>query len=156
MPRASTPGGEREPTVALRWPALERLQQEAEPLRRAAEAIQASSPRYTGVYLYALQGQELVLRAHAGRPTPHLRIPVGRGVCGRAVARGAHEVIADVASDPDYLACSAETRSECVVLVRRDDEVVGQIDIDSDLPHAFDQSDVLRLEAAARLIAPYF
>ncbi|HZV50755.1 MAG TPA: GAF domain-containing protein [Candidatus Dormibacteraeota bacterium] len=137
------------------WPALEGLEREPDPLRRAAEVIRAGSPRYTGVYLYALRDRELVLRAHAGRPTPHLRIPVGRGVCGRAAATGAHQVVADVASDPDYLACSAETRSECVVLVRRDGEVVGQIDIDSDLPHAFDQDDVRRLEAAARLIAPY-
>jgi L-methionine (R)-S-oxide reductase len=153
--REPTPGDEENPKARLRWPALECLHGEAEPLQRAAEAIRASSPRYTGVYLYAVQGGKLVLLAHAGRPTPHSQIPIGRGVCGRAVVTGTHQVVGDVASDPDYLACSAETRSECVVLVRSKGEVVGQIDIDSDLPHAFDEDDVQGLERAASLIAPY-
>jgi L-methionine (R)-S-oxide reductase len=154
----SSPGGGAEPGPVTEpgWPDLEALGREPDPLSRAAAVIRAASPRYTGVYLYALRGGELVLQAHAGRPTPHLRIPVGHGVCGRAVAEGAHQVVADVTSDPDYLACSVETRSECVVLVRRDGEVVGQIDIDSDLPGAFDRDDVQRLEAAAELIAPHF
>jgi GAF domain-containing protein len=63
-------------------------------------------------------------------------------------------VVADVAGDPDYIACSLETRSECVVLVHRDGRVVGQIDIDSDVPDAFTAEDVSGLERAAELLAP--
>ena len=57
-------------------------------LRLSAEHIRAAGPPYTSVYLYMLYGQELVLEAFAGRPTDHVRIPVGRGVCGTAVATG--------------------------------------------------------------------
>jgi GAF domain-containing protein len=65
-------------------------------------------------------------------------------------------VVADVAGDPDYISCSLETRSECVVLVRREGGVVGQIDIDSDVPGAFTAEEVMGLEEAAELIAPLF
>ena len=57
-------------------------------LRTAAEKIRAAGSPYTSVYMYMLQGDELVLEAHAGRDTDHTRIPVGKGVCGTAVATG--------------------------------------------------------------------
>lgn len=107
-------------------------------LQLAAERMRSAGSPYTGVYLYMLQGEELVLEAFDGRPTEHTRIPVGRGVCGRAVALKRDLNVPDVGQDPDYLACSVETRSELVVLIRRHDEILGQIDIDSDVPAAFD------------------
>ena len=94
-----------------------------------------------------------MLRAFSGRPTTTPG-PGWRGPCGRAVATGATQVVADVGGDPDYISCSLETRSECVVLVRRTGEVVGQIDIDSDAPAAFTTADIRPLEQAAELIAP--
>ena len=57
-------------------------------LQYAADRIQAAGPPYTSVYLYMLQGEELVLEAWSGRETEHTRIPVGQGVCGTAVATG--------------------------------------------------------------------
>jgi L-methionine (R)-S-oxide reductase len=138
------------------WEALHDLPRTATGLERAARAIRAASPRHTSVYLYGLEGEGLVLRAFSGRPTEHTRIRIGDGICGRAVAAGAHQVVAEVGGDPDYISCSLETRSECVVLVRRDDRIVGQIDIDSDIPNAFSPEDVLALEGAADLIAPLF
>ncbi|MGA2282716.1 MAG: GAF domain-containing protein [Candidatus Dormibacteria bacterium] len=136
------------------WEALRDLPAGAAGLERAARAVRAASPLHTSVYLYGLEGDTLALRAFSGRPTDHRRIRVGEGVCGRAVALGAAQVVADVASDPDYISCSLETRSECVVLVRRGGRVVGQIDIDSDVPDAFTAADVNSLERAAELIAP--
>lgn len=122
----------------------------------AARAIRAASARNTSVYLYGLEGDELVLRAFSGRPTELARIRVGDGVCGRAVVVGEDQVVGDVEGDPDYLSCSLETRSECVVLVRRDGRVVGQIDIDSDVAGPFSDAAVSDLRAAAELIAPLF
>ena len=55
-------------------------------LRLTAEKIRAAGAPYTSVYLYMLQGNELVLEAFSGRETDHIRIPVGVGVCGTAVA----------------------------------------------------------------------
>ncbi|MGD0447470.1 MAG: GAF domain-containing protein [Candidatus Dormibacteria bacterium] len=138
------------------WEPLRDLPPGITGLERAARAIRQASSRHTSVYLYGLEGGTLVLRAFSGRPTEHTRIRVGEGVCGRAVALGAAQVVADVASDPDYISCSLGTRSECVVLVRHEGEVVGQIDIDSDTPAAFTTDDVSSLEDAAELIAPLF
>lgn len=142
--------------VAVTWDSLPGLPPGAAGLERAAQAIRAASPRYTSVYLYALDGDDLVLRGFSGRPTEHTRIRVGDGICGRAVASGEDQVVAEVGGDPDYISCSLETRSECVVLVRRGDRVVGQIDIDSDLPNAFDAEDLASLEVAAAMIARLF
>ena len=136
------------------WEPLRDLPRGSTGLERAARALREASPRHTSVYLYGLEGDTLVLRAFEGRPTDHTRIRVGEGVCGRAVASGASQVVADVAGDPDYISCSLETRSECVVLVRRGGRVVGQIDIDSDLPDAFTPEDVDSLERAAELLGP--
>lgn len=103
----------------------------------AASKIRAAGGPYTGVYLYMLHGDSLELEAYDGRPTDHVRIPVGTGVCGRAVAERRDLNVPDVTREPNYLACSTETRSELVVLIRRHQEILGQIDIDSDLPDGF-------------------
>lgn len=115
----------------------------------AASHIRAAGSPYTGVYLYMLHDGELVLEAHDGRPTEHTRIPVGKGLCGKAVAERRDINEADVASAPGYLACSLETQSELIVLIRRHDEILGQIDIDSDVPAGFDDAE----HAAVRTVA---
>jgi len=103
----------------------------------AAERIQAAGPPYTSVYLYMLHGEELVLEAFAGRETEHTRIPVGKGVCGSAVAMGADQNVPDVRAIDNYIACNLDTRSELVVLIRRGELILGHIDVDSDLPDPF-------------------
>jgi GAF domain-containing protein len=102
-----------------------------------AEKIRAAGPPYTSVYLYMLHGNELVLEAYAGRETDHTRIPVGQGVCGTAVASGEDQNVPDVTAVGNYLACNTWTRSELVVLIRRGTTILGQIDIDSDVPDPF-------------------
>jgi GAF domain-containing protein len=73
-----------------------------------------------------------VLEAHAGRDTEHTHIPVGRGVCGTAVATGKDQNVPDVRAVENYIACNTWTRSELVVLIRRGERILGQIDVDSD------------------------
>jgi L-methionine (R)-S-oxide reductase len=118
-------------------------------LRTAAEKIRAAGPPYTSVYLYMLHGDELVLEAHAGRDTDHVRIPVGTGVCGTAVATGRDQNVPDVTAVENYLACNTWTRSELVVLIRRGATILGQIDIDSDHLAPFTPDE----EAAVRTVA---
>ena len=118
-------------------------------LRTAAEKVRASGAPYTSVYLYMLQGNELVLEAFAGRETDHTRIPVGMGVCGTAVASGLDQNVPDVTAVGNYLACNAWTRSELVVLIRRGNTILGQIDIDSDVPDPFTAEE----EAAVKQVA---
>jgi L-methionine (R)-S-oxide reductase len=118
-------------------------------LRTAAEKIRSAGPPYTSVYLYMLHGDELVLEAYAGRETDHTRIPVGRGVCGTAVASGEDQNVPDVRAVENYIACNAGTRSELVVLIRRGNVILGQIDIDSDVPDPFTPEE----EAAVKRVA---
>jgi L-methionine (R)-S-oxide reductase len=118
-------------------------------LRITAERIRAAGPPYTSVYLYMVQGNELVLEAFAGRETEHSRIPVGVGVCGTAVATRRDQNVPDVRSVSNYLACNAWTRSELVVLIRRGSTILGQIDVDSDLPAGFPPEE----EAAVKQVA---
>lgn len=106
-------------------------------LQMACERLQALGPPYTSVYAYMLHGDELQLEAHAGRDTEHVRIAVGTGVCGTAVALKQDQNVPDVGAIGNYLACNAFTKSELVVLIRRGDHILGQIDIDSDVPQGF-------------------
>lgn len=118
-------------------------------LQQAADKMQAAGPPYTSVYLYMLDDGQLELEAFAGRPTDHTTIPVGKGVCGTAVATGHDQNIGDVAALDNYIACNLRTRSELVVLVRRGDLILGQIDVDSDEPDPFTAEE----EAAVRDVA---
>jgi len=106
-------------------------------VQMACDRIRAEGAPYTSVYAYMLHGDELVLEAYAGRETPHTRIPPGKGVCGTAVATGEDQNVPDVGAVDNYLACNLDTKSELVVLIRRGGTILGQIDIDSDVPAGF-------------------
>src|SRR5918995_4794069 len=118
-------------------------------LRTVAERIRGFGPPYTSVYLYMLHGDDLVLEAHSGRETDHTRIAVGKGVCGTAVSTGLDQNVPDVRAIENYIACNAWTRSELVVLIRRGNMILGQIDIDSDVPNPFTPEE----EAAVKRVA---
>ncbi|HMC19005.1 MAG: diguanylate cyclase [Gemmatimonadetes bacterium] len=112
----------------------------AELLQLACDRLRGLGAPYTSVYAYMLHDGELVLEAFSGRETEHARIPVGRGVCGTAVATGEDQNVPDVAAIGNYLACNLETKSELVVLIRRGHTTLGQLDIDSDVPAGFTES----------------
>lgn len=122
-------------------------------LQLACERIRAWGPPYTSVYAYMLLGDELVLEAHSGRDTEHTRIPVGQGVCGTAVAEQRDQNVADVTAIGNYLACNVFTRSELVVLIRRGDHILGQIDIDSDVPNGFGEREHADVKEVADALA---
>ena len=118
-------------------------------LRRVVTYLKHAMRHYTWVGIYVLDGEELVLGPYLGKPSPHTRIPLGRGICGAAAAERATIVVDDVNSDPRYLACSIETQSEIVVPIMRNGVVLGEIDIDSDEQAAFGKQDRELLESIA-------
>lgn len=122
-------------------------------LRRAAMASLARLPGYDWCGVYRLEGETLVLDEYVGDATDHVRIPVGVGVCGTAVAENANQVVTDVRELTNYLACSTKTRAEIVVLIRRGDQILGQIDVDGHAVGAFDADDEAMLERLAGLLA---
>ena len=110
-------------------------------------------PYYTWAGIYLLEGDELVLGPYLGKPSPHTRIPLNSGICGAAASEKTTIIVDDVNSDPRYLACSIETRSEIVVPIMRGDTVLGEIDVDSDGVAAFGDKDRQLLETVANALA---
>jgi GAF domain-containing protein len=94
----------------------------------------------------------LVLGHFQGAMTPHTRIPLNQGICGAAASSGKTVVVDDVRSDPRYLACSVETKSEIVVPVFVREQVAGELDIDSHFPAAFGFEDRELVEYCAQLV----
>jgi L-methionine (R)-S-oxide reductase len=122
-------------------------------MEAAVEALKNRIADYSWVGIYLLEGDELVLGPFRGKPSPHTRIPLGRGICGAAATGKATIIVDDVNADSRYLACSIETKSEIVVPIMDGDRVLGEIDIDSDRHAAFTADDRALLERVAALIA---
>ena len=111
---------------------------------------------WTGFYMLDPADPEmLVLGPFRGAPTEHIRIPVKEGICGAAVAQNETVIVDDVNSDPRYLACSLETKSEIVVPIRAHGAVVGEIDIDSHDLAAFSSADREFLEECAAVVGRF-
>lgn len=102
---------------------------------------------------YRRIGDELVLGPFVGKPAC-IRIPLGQGVCGTAAAQGEIQLVADVHAFPGHIACDPASRSELVVPVLRDGQVIAVIDLDSPQPARFDAVDAAGLAALATAIAP--
>jgi len=120
-------------------------------IRKAIERIYESSERFHWVGFYELSGDRLLLKDFIGKPTDHTEIPLGMGICGQAVTKNQDLNIPDVSVESNYLACSLNTKSELVVLVRnRSNEIVGQLDIDSDEMNAFSVEDEAWVKSVAK------
>ena len=123
--------------------------------QRVVDTLHERFPHYDWIGIYWVDGSDLVLGPWIGpEATEHTRIPIGTGVCGAAASSGETEIVPDVAADPRYLACFASTRSEIVVPIFHEGEVVGEIDIDGSDLDAFDETDARFLEEVAALLAP--
>jgi len=115
-------------------------------------------PTYNWVGFYMLDPADrtvLLLGPFRGAPTEHTRIPVTEGICGAAVAQGKTVIVDDVSSDPRYLACSLETKSEIVVPIHARGSIVGEIDVDSHTLNAFGDEDRRFLEACAAAVGAF-
>jgi GAF domain-containing protein len=97
---------------------------------------------------YFMRNGELVLGPFQGKPAC-VRIPVGRGVCGTAVARAESVLVEDVHAFPGHIACDSASRSELVVPLISEGTVRGVLDLDSPLPARFDEDDRAGCEALA-------
>lgn len=104
---------------------------------------------WTGFYI--VKDGQLVLGPFQG-PVACTRIPYGKGVCGTAWERGGSIVVPDVELFPGHIACSSLSRSEIVVPIIRNGEVVAVLDIDSKELACFDDTDRIWLEKIATLL----
>ena len=122
-------------------------------MESAVATLKSRLPYYSWVGIYLLDDHELVLGPYLGKPSPHTRIPLNRGICGAAASEKQTIIVDDVNSDARYLACSIETKSEIVVPILDGERVLGEIDIDSDQPAAFGAKDRELLERVAASLA---
>lgn len=102
--------------------------------------------------IYRLVGGELVLGPFQGKAAC-IRIALGTGVCGTAAATRSTQLVEDVHAFPGHIACDVASRSELVVPLVRDGELLGVIDLDSPVAARFDAVDAEGCEAAAALLA---
>ena len=113
---------------------------------RIANAANTASLIYHGLPdlnwagFYFRHGAELVLGPFQGKPAC-VRIPIGKGVCGIAAARGEVVLVPDVHAFPGHIACDPDSRSELVVPLVENGSVCGVLDLDSPLPLRFDDID---------------
>jgi L-methionine (R)-S-oxide reductase len=125
-------------------------------LKKIVDLLYEGFEKYSWVGIYLVKGDELVLGPWNGaQATEHTKIPLGCGVCGAAAASGKTEVVDDVSKDKRYLSCFLSTRSEIVVPIKKSQVVLGEIDIDSDKPAAFDAHDVVFLEKVADMLSTH-
>lgn len=126
-----------------------------EKLRRVCELLASQVPHYdwVGFYLVGERGDELVLGPFVGEPTEHVRIPFGRGVCGRAAVELRTIVVQDVSKETNYLACSPLVKSEIVVPIFKEGKFVGELDIDSHELAPFTEEDRKFLEKVAEVVS---
>jgi GAF domain-containing protein len=116
---------------------------EPDPIANAANTaalIYHGLPNLNWAGFYFRNGEELVLGPFQGKPAC-VRIPVGKGVCGTAAARGTAILVPDVHDFPGHIACDPDSRSELVVPLIENGRVLGVLDLDSPLPARFDELD---------------
>jgi len=103
--------------------------------------------KYSWIGIYFIKDNFLFLGPWKGKQaTNHVKIPIGKGICGSAAESGKTELINNVKDDNRYLACFINTKSEIVVPIKYQDRVIGEIDIDSDYENSFDEEDIKFLE----------
>lgn len=120
-------------------------------LANAAALLWETLPDINWAGFYLLQGETLLLGPFQGKPAC-TRIPVGKGVCGRAVQEERVLRVPDVHAFPGHIACDAASRSEIVLPVYGNGRLAGVLDIDSPLPDRFTEADEKGLSQVARRI----
>ena len=120
-------------------------------LANAAALLYHSLDGLNWAGFYLLEGDALVLGPFQGRPAC-IEIPVGRGVCGTAVAEGRTQLVPDVHQFPGHIACDSASNSEIVVPIRADGKIVGGLDLDSPHLGRFTEEDQAGLEEFVRIL----
>lgn len=120
-------------------------------LANASALLWEHLPTINWAGFYLMEGGALVLGPFQGK-TACIRIPVGKGVCGTAVAQDATQLVPDVHAFPGHIACDCASRSEIVVPIHVRGEIYGVLDIDSPVENRFTEADRDGLEAFVKIL----
>ena len=108
---------------------------------------------WVGIYFFDKKENQLVLGPFVGKPSPHTVIPMGKGVCGQVCKNKKTLIIQDVSKENNYLSCSPLVKSELVIPILKDEEILGVIDIDSHTAGTFTEVHKEILEQIAKMIS---
>jgi len=128
-------------------------------LLATCKLLRQEVPYYDWVGFYLVdpaQTNELVLGPFVGDPTEHERIAFGQGICGQAAERNETFVVQDVSKESNYSSCSANVKSEIVVPILKNGQIIGELDIDSHALAPFSQEDKEFLGKVCEKIADLF
>ena len=114
-------------------------------LSNASALLWEQLPDINWAGFYKMEGGILVLYPFQGKPAC-IRIEVGKGVCGTAVAQNATQRVADVHAFPGHIACDSASNSEIVIPIRVKGDIWGVLDIDSTVFNRFSEADQAGLE----------
>ena len=120
-------------------------------MANGAALLYQTLPDLNWVGFYLLEGETLVLGPFQGKPAC-IEIPVGRGVCGSAVAQNRTLTVYDVHTFPGHIACDGASNSEIVIPLKKEGRTVGVLDIDSPKIGRFDEKDRIGLEMIAKIL----
>ena len=120
-------------------------------LSNASALLWEQLPDINWAGFYKMEGGILVLYPFQGKPAC-IRIPVGRGVCGTAVAEDKTQLVYDVHQFPGHIACDCASNSEIVVPIWKDGQIIGVLDIDSPYENRFTEADRAGLEAFVKVL----
>lgn len=122
----------------------------------AVDFLYNNFKKYSWIGIYIVKNDYLVLGPWRGKQaTEHTKIPIGKGICGSAAKSGKVEIIPDVNADSRYLSCFVSTKSEIVIPIKKNQKIVGEIDIDSNIKDAFTNDDKLFLEKIADMLSSH-
>lgn len=121
----------------------------------AAEIHAAGDYRWVGIYDVTAQAVSIIAYSGPGAPQ-YPSFPRDRGLTGQMLRTGQTVLVGDVTKDPNYLTAFGTTRSEMVVPVRVNGEIVGTLDVESERLNAFEDGDRVALERVANALAPLF
>ena len=122
-------------------------------LASAAALLNDTFPHFFWVGFYLPEPDGALRVGPYQGPLACLRLPPGQGVCGAAASSRETLIVPDVHAFPGHISCDPRSRSEIVVPVIRDGDLIAVLDVDSDQPDAFDEADRDGLEELARLVA---
>lgn len=125
-------------------------------LKAVCNLLKNNFSQYNWVGFYAVDKKrptELTLVTFEGEPTEHVRIPFGKGVCGKVALIEKSLVVQDVSKETNYLSCSPNVKSEIVIPIFRNKKMVGELDIDSHTASAFTLDDQAFLEDIAEMVS---
>jgi GAF domain-containing protein len=120
-------------------------------LANASALLWQNLPDINWAGFYKMTDGKLVLGPFQGKPACII-IPVGKGVCGTAVAQNRTQLVADVHEFPGHIACDSASNSEIVVPIHADGSIWGVLDIDSPRKNRFTETDKVGLEAFVRVL----